>query len=119
MSLSTKKIDSLKKDAKQASEKYENAAGEAITNAAKSILKRMSDNEKEHVKMLDVVEEHENKKEKKSFFSRFSRKEPYKEKVKEYFEDEGVYQEQGAEDEVPADRPELPEKNEWNEEYEE
>jgi len=120
MSLSNKRIKFFRKDEKMASKEYKQASHQVQTEAAKEMLMSMSADEARHYKMLEKIKKKEaESKKKKNRFGRFGRKEKYEDKVKEYFENEGVYQEQDAEDEVSVDRPDLPEENEWNEEYEE
>jgi rubrerythrin len=120
MSLDNKKFKYFKKDEKAATVEYTEAAEMAISGAAKKMFRSMAEDEARHAMMLDVIKSHEKDagKEKKSRFGRFRGK-AYEDEVKEHFEKEGVYQEQGAEEDVSENRPELPEKNEWNEEYEE
>jgi rubrerythrin len=121
MSLNNKRINYFKKDEKMAVKEYKQAAEQATSEAAKEMFMSMSADEARHYKMLDKIKkkEAESKKKKKSRLGRFGRKEKYEDKVKDYFEKEGVYQEQDAEDDVSVDRPDLPDENEWNEEYEE
>ena len=124
MSLSNKRINFFRKDEKMASKEYKQAAHQVHSEIAKEMLMSMSADEARHYKMLEKIRKAEaesdkkEKKKRKNRFGRFGKKEDYEDKVKEYFENEGVYQEQDAEDEVSVDRPDLPEKNEWNEEYE-
>ena len=116
----SKKIKYFEKDEKTAVKEYEEAAEMAASEVSKKMFMKMAKDEAKHAKMLDVIKEHEKEpKKKKSFMKRIKGKEDYEEKVKKYFEKEGVYKEQDAEDDVAVDRPIIPEENEWAEDYEE
>lgn len=119
LSLPNKKIEYYKKDEKMATKEYSEAAKKVSSEVAKDMFLAMSKDEARHAKMLEMIKKLENEpEEKKSIKDKLTGKKSYEEKVQEYFEKEGVYSEQGIEDNVFADRPDLPEENEWNEEYE-
>jgi len=98
MSLDKKKLKYFKKDEEAAVEEYNMAAEMASSKAAKKLFLIMAADEAKHVKMLELIKEHEkdDKKEKKRFGR--IRGNSYDEEVKEHFEAEGVYKEQEAEE---------------------